>query len=435
MRRVACTLVLLLLALVLPGVRAEAVSFTDLEHHWSRPEVEALAARGLVQGLPDGGFHPDRPVTRAELVKLLVVALEGPETARMLATLPSSFRDLGPHHWASGYVESAYERGLAAGYADGTFRPDQAVTRAEVATMLARAGGWEAEAFRISNPRAELPFRDAAAIPAWAAGHVLVLFRRGLVGGFPDGTFRPGAATTRAEAAALITRFLRHRGSLYDLVGEVVEVLPPGGLTVATPSGRHYQIVLRPAAPCYRNGLPAAPADLRELDEVRLIMSATGEVLYLEALLWDARATVKAVNPTERTLRLAPLAGGQETEVRVATSARLVREGSPAELGDFRAGDRVYLMVNSQTGEARVIWGARVNLEGEVLRVDAAGRLEIALAPGVRRLIWPAPSPVVLINGRPATWNDVRVKDHVAVAFAPDGAAVFLDVTRAGEGD
>ncbi|HCC33272.1 MAG TPA: hypothetical protein DEQ28_05130, partial [Clostridiales bacterium] len=190
-----------------------AAPFPDLAGHWARRQVEVLWARGLIRGLPDGRFAPDRTVTRAEIARLLVMALGEAEETRMLAGSPSSFLDLGPAHWANGYVEAAFERRLVLGYPDGHFRPDHPVTRTELVVMLVRAGGWEDE------PRAggggavaALPFADRGAIPGWAVEHLLSAWRRGLVTGLPGGDFRPGEFTTRGQAAAMISRLLEFRG-------------------------------------------------------------------------------------------------------------------------------------------------------------------------------------------------------------------------------
>ncbi|MDQ7795041.1 MAG: S-layer homology domain-containing protein [bacterium] len=402
-----------------------AEAFEDLGGHWARQEVEILQARGLVETA--ARFHPDQLISRAEMVKLLVVAIEGHQTARQLAPLPSSFSDLGPRHWANGYVESAYERGLVLGAGQGAFGPDRPVTRAEVTVLLVRAAGWEAEALD-RDPvaaRRALPFSDVAAIPGWAAGHVLAAWERGLVGGYPDGDFRPQGNTTRGEAAALVTRLLRRQGLLYDLTGELV-AMEGASLTVACGTGER-RVTAGPETVFYRQGLPAGAADLCLLDEVRVVLAPGGEVLYLEAFLHDAVVKLSAVSLSGRSLSFG--AGGDQVTVKVAETAALIRNGSPARLSDFQPGDRLYIMFSLLAGEVRAAWGARIDFEGTVAGA-AAGRLEIILDGGPRRAFALAPVATLVLDGRPVGIDELQPGDRVGLTLNPQGALLFVDAVR-----
>ncbi|MGB9661017.1 MAG: S8 family serine peptidase [Moorellaceae bacterium] len=108
-------------------------------------------------------------------------------------------------HWAAEDIRELTNRGLLAGFEDGSFKPDLSVTRVEFVALLVRLAGWPTS----DNPN--LPFTDAASIPAWARGAVFAAWQRGLVVGFEDGTFRPAVPLTRAEAAALMVRYLGQR--------------------------------------------------------------------------------------------------------------------------------------------------------------------------------------------------------------------------------
>jgi hypothetical protein len=108
--------------------------FTDLcPGTWAYPYAECLAARNVMTGYSDGTFRPNAPVTRAQAAKMLVSA-----KGWSLYSPPwSSFTDVPPTHWAYAYVHTALSHGIIAGYADGTFRPDVGVTRAQLAKMVA----------------------------------------------------------------------------------------------------------------------------------------------------------------------------------------------------------------------------------------------------------------------------------------------------------
>ena len=124
--------ILLALALLLP---CTAAAFEDVSGRPSEAAVTRLTNLGILHGYEDGTFRPDSPVTRAEMAKILVTALavQGPEGE-------DSFSDTADH-WAAPYIGAAAALGLIRGYPDGSFRPDDSVTTAEVLTMLVRALG------------------------------------------------------------------------------------------------------------------------------------------------------------------------------------------------------------------------------------------------------------------------------------------------------
>lgn len=107
--------------------------------------------------------------------------------------------------WAQGYIGAAVKIGLIKGYEGGTFRADRQMTRAEMAVMVARA--------LKTTEKAQLEFRDAADIPSWAVDGIAQAVAGGIVKGYEDNTFRPGNPATRAEAAAMVLRLL-------EVVGE-----------------------------------------------------------------------------------------------------------------------------------------------------------------------------------------------------------------------
>lgn len=105
--------------------------------------------------------------------------------------------------WASVYIAAAHREGIIGGYTDGSFGPGRNITRAEMAVMAARALGVK------STAGARLEFADASAIPAWAAGSIAYTVERGIFSGYPDNTFRQANRATRAEACAIILKMMQ----------------------------------------------------------------------------------------------------------------------------------------------------------------------------------------------------------------------------------
>jgi amidase len=99
---------------------------------WSYAYVETARAHGAISGYSDGTFRPNSDITRAQLAKMIVTAAGWPLTA----PARPSFTDVPATHWAYSFVETARARTVIGGYSDGTFRPNNAATRAQLSKML-----------------------------------------------------------------------------------------------------------------------------------------------------------------------------------------------------------------------------------------------------------------------------------------------------------
>jgi len=114
---------------------------------------------------------------------------------------PAVFSDIAGH-WAEDVIEHAVSEGIVSGYPDGTFRPNDTVTRAEFAVMLTSA-------LKLTGEGSALTFTDAAKIPSWARKAVQQAVQAGMISGYEDGTFRPEAQITRSEMAVMIAAALK----------------------------------------------------------------------------------------------------------------------------------------------------------------------------------------------------------------------------------
>lgn len=168
----------------------------------AEPKITEQA--GYVQGVSGQSFAPNRAVTRAELAALLN-QLSEPSAAAPAAT-GASFRDLPQTSWAASAVARVTEAGWMSGGADDFFRPNDALTRGELAVVLAR---WK----QIQAGGRSASFTDS--IPAWAAEAVDSAEREGWIKGYTDGSFRAGQSVTRAEAITILNRATGRR-SLED---------------------------------------------------------------------------------------------------------------------------------------------------------------------------------------------------------------------------
>lgn len=177
-------------------------SFADMTGHWAKGDVELLASKLVVNGTSDGAFAPQAPITRAEFAALLVrsLGLNGSDTA--------AFRDVNASDWFASSVGAATKIGLADGFEDGTFRPNDTITREQMASLIHRAIKLTGKT--VSTDANKLAaFEDSSTISAWAKDAVAAAVNAGAVNGATDTTFVPKGQATRAEAAVMLKRLLQ----------------------------------------------------------------------------------------------------------------------------------------------------------------------------------------------------------------------------------
>jgi hypothetical protein len=167
--------------------------------HWAFVFIEAVAEAGLVSGYPDGTYRPNQYVTRAELAVMVLQGIYG--TGGSYTPPPAVggiFTDIDGH-WAEDWIETLAQEGITSGYGDGTFRPNNGVTRAEISIFLLRVKyGTE---YAPPPPDGGI-FSDVA--EHWAEAWIEVLSEEGITAGYPDGTYRPQLSVTRAEMAVFL---------------------------------------------------------------------------------------------------------------------------------------------------------------------------------------------------------------------------------------
>ncbi|WP_435170175.1 S-layer homology domain-containing protein [Paenibacillus glycanilyticus] len=177
-------------------------SFDDTATHWAKKEVDALASLLIIDGVGNGAFDPNRSVTRAEFTAL-VVRLFG--LATPAAAGNGKFGDVQTSDWFASAVAAATGAGLINGYKNGEFRPDQTISRDEMAVILARGLAFAGHKGDAAGAEA---FADQSDIPAWAAEATSQLAGLGIVNGKPGNAFDPEGEATRAESAVMMFRML-----------------------------------------------------------------------------------------------------------------------------------------------------------------------------------------------------------------------------------
>jgi len=185
-------IIILLSSMLVFGV-AHALAYSDVSSgDWFYDPVSELSEKKFILGYPDGTYKPNNPITRAEFATII---------ARVLDLDPddTSFKDTGKH-WAKNYIGAVASAEIMIGYPDGSFKPNNNITRAEVATAIVRA-------FLFDETSAEyVPFKDTAS--HWAIDEIKIANQNGVINGYPENLFKPNANASRAEVAAMVSRAL-----------------------------------------------------------------------------------------------------------------------------------------------------------------------------------------------------------------------------------
>lgn len=187
---------IMLIASLAPFAQAQeqTTSFKDVPSSYTfYEEIQFLVELGIIAGYEDGTFRPNQEVTRAQAAIMLAREL-GFENEPPTQT---DFSDVSPSSVASGYIQVAVEFGIIQGFQDGTFRPNEPVTRGQLAILLSRS-------FDLTESE-EVTFHDVSPSSA-AYPYIGKLVYAGITYGYEDGTFKPNQPVTRGQFAAFMTR-------------------------------------------------------------------------------------------------------------------------------------------------------------------------------------------------------------------------------------
>lgn len=165
----------------------------QINGHWAEEEIKGLLTEGIIQG-DNGNLNLQAPVTRAEFAAMLLRAMGLEEESYR-----GGFQDVSEGDWFAGVIQACADHGIMSG-SDGFMRPNDHITREEMAKMAVTAAGLQTDA------DAEISFIDSGQISGWATRYVAQAVESGLLNGFEDGTFRPADPTLREQAMVVVAR-------------------------------------------------------------------------------------------------------------------------------------------------------------------------------------------------------------------------------------
>lgn len=184
------------------------VEYGDTISHWASESIHNMGSRLIVNGVGENRFAPDRDITRAEFASIVVRAL-----GLKLETPNAVFDDVATDAWYGKTVQTAYAYKLIDGFEDGTFRPQESITRQQAMLMISKAmkltelkglaGG--------ADPAGIVgTYDDSELLADWAVAGVADAIASGIVSGRSNNGLAPLEAITRAEVAVMIERLLQN---------------------------------------------------------------------------------------------------------------------------------------------------------------------------------------------------------------------------------
>ena len=180
--------------------KSHDLPFTDVaQGAWYESAVRYVYTHGSMEGMSATTFAPNKSLTRAEAVQVLYNLV-----GQLTVSNSSTFPDL-VHDWYKPAIAWAEQTGVVDGYEDGTFRPDQPVTRQEFAQMLYNYAKYKDYDLTAEGDLSTFP--DGNKVQEWAVPAMSWANGNQLINGHDDGTLEPGGTATRAQAASILTRF------------------------------------------------------------------------------------------------------------------------------------------------------------------------------------------------------------------------------------
>ncbi|MDQ0089604.1 hypothetical protein J2T12_003017, partial [Paenibacillus anaericanus] len=164
------------------------------------PTLEKENHYNYINGYPDGTIKPENRISREEVAAIFYRLMDD-ETRSSYLKNDSSYGDVEGSRWSNKHIATMENAGIITGYPDGTFKPGRQITRAEFAAIASR--------FDNLDEQENTLFSDIK--DHWAAKYIVSAANKGWIKGYPDGTFKPNQYITRAEAMAFINSVLNRK--------------------------------------------------------------------------------------------------------------------------------------------------------------------------------------------------------------------------------
>ncbi|MEI6444141.1 MAG: family 10 glycosylhydrolase [Nostocales cyanobacterium ELA583] len=199
------------------------ITFSDIESHWSQPFIEALAARRIIRGYPDGTCRPNSPVTRAEFAAMIASVFSQPVKREYVP-----FVDVPQTHWAINAIKKVYETGFLTGYPNKRFGIDDSIARGDALVAMVNGLGIAGQVdLDLVDKLAEI-YQDGSLIPYYGINQIALATRAGWVVSYPKvKILNYKTAATRADVAVMVYQVLVFLGKAAKIPANYIVIPPP----------------------------------------------------------------------------------------------------------------------------------------------------------------------------------------------------------------
>ncbi len=391
-----------------PDVPAPSPStgFSDIQGHWAVGFITALVDRGLISGFPDRTYQPEAPMTRSQYAAILAKTFDLP-----LKRSPLAFSDVPAGFWAGAAISKAYQMGFISGFPDGTFRPNQNLTRVQAIVSLISGLGL------LGGPPDNLmALSDRAQIPDYAMDEVSTALQRRIVVNYPTTSqLEPLRDVTRAEIAAFLCQSLVALNRMAAIASPYIVNADVTTLSTFTDIQGHW-----------------AAAFIQSMASQNFIRGMADGTFQPDALITRAQyasVVAKAFNPVPRREAIAftDVAGDFWAKAAIEQAYRGgFISGYPD--GMFQPNQnilRIQILYSLVAGLGLPAADPSVlNVYDDQATIPQNGRAPVAAATA-RKIVVSYPSARLLLGDRPSSRADVAVMVYLALVQA--GRAIALD--------
>jgi hypothetical protein len=186
------------------------LKFKDVNSNWAEEAVNDMGSRMVISGVGEDRFEPSRDITRAEFASIVVRAL-----GLMPGKGSNPFNDVSSTSWYCDYVKTAVEYNIITGYGNGSFGPNDKITREQAMTIIKKAMQITGLKVEINSEEVKellSTYTDANTASVWAKENIAACVKSGIVTGRGSSVIAPGNNITRAETAVLVRKLLQKSG-------------------------------------------------------------------------------------------------------------------------------------------------------------------------------------------------------------------------------
>lgn len=376
---------------------------SDYENHWAKVMIEKWSQKEVLKGYEDGSFKPNNTVTRGELAAILVRVFGLNEVAG--ATV---YTDVTPTKWYAGDIAKVSAAGLMNDYEDGTFKPEQEATREEAAYAIAKA-------YRVAAQDKTSSFTDQAQISDWAEDEIAALVAGGYLNGTPDGSFRPQATLTRAEAVTMVHKITADLVNVAGVYSQDIE----GNLVVNT-TGVELKDMTITGNLYLAEGIGEGEVKLTNVTVLGDVIVEGGSINTIKVEGQSKLSNILVDKAGKNPVRL--LFGNLvEVNGKVTLESTTTLEGNVLSLKE---------VVIDGAKEVHLVGGMKV----ETVTINQTTELALVDGPAIQLVVINKEAPATLIRGRGAKGSIRKMLIHANDVELKKGFKLNKDYVTLGEG-